>query len=386
MSSGEGVRLVIDATLLRPDRTTGLERYTYNLLHSMVPRAAEHDLHVLLRSDYAVPPWMEGPRVVVHKSPRATRPVRDQSWVPTIIRWLKPAVVHLPGFPPPLAPLGPTAVVMTIHDAVYWEFPDTLSRGSQLYYKPLLRFALARRRIDLVITVSHAAAADLRRRMPAGVPIRVTHLGVDRRLRTGRQLGRRPDVVHPYILAVGTREPRKNLAMLFEAYRLLLKGPSSPPDLVVVGRGGWGQHEELPRGIGARVRILADVSDEELAELYDHCMLFAMPSTYEGFGLPLLEAMACGAPCVAADIPALREVGGTVCAYAPPDDAEQFAKTMGQILSDRMAAEDMRKRGRERSQAFTWKQCSKETLAIYGEVVSRRARTWGDATEPPPAV
>ncbi|TMC46560.1 MAG: glycosyltransferase family 4 protein [Chloroflexi bacterium] len=134
---------------------------------------------------------------------------------------------------------------------------------------------------------------------------------------------------------------------------------------------GRPSHGKISRGLGeaAAVRRLEAVPDDDLASLYSHCAAFVLPSLYEGFGLPLLEAMACGAPCIASDIPALREVGGDACIYVAPDDLVGIAEALTTVLVDRRLAAQMRTAALARSSQFSWIDCARKTLDAYEALV-----------------
>ena len=160
-----------------------------------------------------------------------------------------------------------------------------------------------------------------------------------------------------YVLAVSTLEPRKNLARLVEAYELArLNGLP----LLVAGASGWGD----VRVDGNGVRWLGEVGDEELARLYRGARCVAYVSLYEGFGLPVLEAMACGTPVVAARTGALEEVSGDAAVLVDPLDPDAIAAGLNEAIDRR---EDLRERGLERARAFDWNDVARETVAVYRE-------------------
>jgi glycosyltransferase involved in cell wall biosynthesis len=218
--------------------------------------------------------------------------------------------------------------------------------------------------------VSGAARDDLVATL--GIPperVHVTPNGVDERFFEARA----PEGPRaPYLLAVGTLEPRKNVPVLLDALRML-RADGRDLQLVIVGRQGWA--DALPcRELAAHVRLTGTVSDAELAELYAGAACFVLPSVYEGFGLPLAEAMAAGTPAVASDIPALRELGSEAVRYAPPDSPRAFADAVSQVLDRREETAGMVQRGRERARRYSWGACAEATLAIYREITARRPR------------
>jgi glycosyltransferase involved in cell wall biosynthesis len=260
------------------------------------------------------------------------------------------------------------ASAMTIHDATPWLHPDALDAATRWYQRPLYPQAVAR--ADVIFTVSAAAREDLVRAAGASRErIVVTPNGVDplffeARARTGPH--------PPYLLAVGTLEPRKNLAVLLEALRSLRRDGRDLA-LYVAGRQAW--THSLPLGdLAPHVKLLGTVPDPELASLYAGAACFVMPSLHEGFGLPLAEAMAAGASAVASDIPALREVGGETVRYADPQDAEGFARAIREALDDRQGSQLRAAAARGRARRFRWEDTARATLAAYRRLLRARRR------------
>ena len=360
------MKIMINGTVLRDGWITGIQRYTGSLINALLRLESDHEWHILLRPGYT-PAWKHPRDAFLHWSPFGDRPRTDQFWLPRMVTEVAPDVIHFTAFAPPWRRLlRHTKTVWTIHDAVFWLYPETLSPAGKVYYRPLVNRALGKRHCDLVLTVSQAAASDLRSRIPDDIPIRVTRNGLGDEFRPSSQT---PDQygLHRYILTVATAEPRKNLSGLVLAHAMLrARAPATPP-LVIVGRKGWGR--QLPRKTDA-VERLELVGDDDLPSLYSHCASFVLPSLYEGFGMPLLEAMACGAPSIASDIPALKEVGGDACLYVPVGNARALADAIETVLSDQVLAARLRAAGIERSSGFSWAECARLTLEGYEAVVA----------------
>jgi glycosyltransferase involved in cell wall biosynthesis len=159
-----------------------------------------------------------------------------------------------------------------------------------------------------------------------------------------------------YVLAVGTLEPRKNLPRLVSAYAMLPPELQADHPLVVVGALGWRTGSTLSalRSLGDRCRLLGHVSDPALAELYQRCSAFCYPSLGEGFGLPVLEAMAAGAAVVTSNVSSLPEVGGDAVAYVDPHDARDIARGLREVLTDPALGERLGERARARAAGFSW--------------------------------
>jgi glycosyltransferase involved in cell wall biosynthesis len=278
--------------------------------------------------------------------------------------------VHFPAFSPPLLVKTARRVVVTVHDATYWRYPATLSTGARWYYKPSLEAQLHCKRIDGVLTDSESAAGDLRQTGKFHMWITGVPLGVDDPFRSSesRPASHGDDPADRYILTVGTREPRKNLQTLVTAYATLAREDVTAPRFLIVGRAGWGGHLDIPRDVRDRIQFVEAVTDEQLASYYSGCSLFAIPSRYEGFGLPLLEALACGAPCVAADIPVFHEVAGYAALYASPDDIDAWVHAIQQLLEDPPLCAALSKSGIRRAATFTWQDWAAATASAYEQV------------------
>lgn len=363
------MRVGIDATLLRPGRVTGIERYATELICALAERAPD-EIVLFTRPD--VPQPVCGLAVEQHRAPLAARVPVDHLWLPFAARKAGVELLHLPAFP--TSPAWRGRIVLTVHDATPWLFPDTVSVGVRLYYRPL--FPQALRRASAVLTPSQAARADL---VATGlVPrkrIRVVPNGVGRRFLDASCF---TDPGARYVLFVGTLEPRKNIAVLLAAFRLL-REEHGDLGLTLAGRSGWGRRP-IPCDLGCQVRCLGHVPDEELVRLYAGASCLVMPSLYEGFGLPLLEAMAVGTPAVASDIPALRELGGDTVRYADPHDPAALAGAIEASLDDVEATRALAERARLRAQAYRWDRCADRTLAVYREILGLP----GEGRESPP--
>jgi glycosyltransferase involved in cell wall biosynthesis len=177
-----------------------------------------------------------------------------------------------------------------------------------------------------------------------------------------------------FILYVGTIEPRKNLATLFEAVKLL---PLAEVKVVIVGPTGWLSHEtfvRLPRlGLEERVILTGFVPEDDLAALYSLAEVFAYPSIYEGFGLPVLEAMACGTPVVSANSSSLPEVVGDAGIMVAPEDAAGWKETLEQVLRNAALQTELRERGLRRAALFTWEAAALSTREVYRQVHAHRS-------------
>jgi glycosyltransferase involved in cell wall biosynthesis len=172
-----------------------------------------------------------------------------------------------------------------------------------------------------------------------------------------------------FLLFVGTIEPRKNLIVLLNAYRELLNATELQPQLVIAGKKGWltdslfGRLRDL--GIEERVRFTGYLSDNDLCALYSSCRVFIYPSKYEGFGLPPLEAMACGAPVIASSVPSIREVTGEAACLFAPAGSDDLARVIVTLLRDENERQRLSVAGLKRAQQFSWNRTAQLMLGVY---------------------
>lgn len=283
-------------------------------------------------------------------------------------------VLHSPDFIPPAWTRCPS--VITMHDLAFMLYPRFLTRDSARYYGQV---DLAARQADHIIAVSQSTKRDTIRLL--GVPeskITVIYeaahplfapLAAD----VARDFVRtRYDLPANFILFVGTIEPRKNLPTLLRAFKRLRENYKSDAVLAIAGKRGW-LVEEVDRVIaelqlGDAVRFLGGVQNEELVYLYNAARVFVLPSFYEGFGLPPLEAMACGTPVIVSKVSSLPEVVGDAGLLVTPNDAEELAVAMSRVLGDEKLRRELRDKGLVRAQIFSWQRAARETLAVYRQV------------------
>jgi glycosyltransferase involved in cell wall biosynthesis len=287
---------------------------------------------------------------------RLTALARDAGWYPVALplaaRREGVAVLHCPTFRGPLRASVP--LVVTVHDLAVLRHPDAFNRWTRAYSRTVVPLVVrAARRI---ISGSRFTASELHSLLAVSTErIVVIPYG------TGppfEPAGAAED--GDYVLCVGTLEPRKNLPRLVEAFaRAKLDGC----ELRIVGSAGWGNIQLA----GERVRWLGRVPDDELARLYRGARCVAYVSLYEGFGLPVLEALACSAPVVAADIPPLREVAGDAAVYVDPLDPDTIAAGLREAVRRR---DGLAKAGPERARMFSWKRAAEETVAVYRDAAA----------------
>jgi glycosyltransferase involved in cell wall biosynthesis len=231
-----------------------------------------------------------------------------------------------------------------------------------------LTLGIAVRRSRAFVAISHATARDFEKRFPAAVGrVTVAPLGVARQLATPEGDSESSPLPPPgFVLAVGTLEPRKNLPRLVQAYQLLDEKLQREHPIVVVGDLGWRTDETVAalRSLGDRCVLLGRVSDAVLAELYRLSSVFCYPSLYEGFGLPVLEAMAAGTAVVTSNISALPEVGGDAVVYADPLDPASIAAALRGLLNSPERRAALGGAARERAATFSWDRTAEQVVRV----------------------
>lgn len=290
-------------------------------------------------------------------------------------------VVHAPSLAVPPVRRS-TALVVTVHDTAHERFPEMYPRRGLRFHRRGLR--VARDHADAVICPSAAAADDVARFGGIGRDrIHVVHHGADTvdvspamvegtRRRHGVGAG-------PYVLWVGTLEPRKNLPLLLDSFEHLVHSGTAPEELrlVLVGPRGWLDTASTvarhARRLGDRLVTTGHVSHADLHALYDGAEVFAFPSTHEGFGLPVVEAMSHGTPVVCSGDAAVREVAGGAARVVDSADAEAWAAAMAAVLGDAAARARLRDAGVARARHFDWTRCADETVAVYHAALAARS-------------
>lgn len=361
------MRIGLDATPLLGART-GVGRYVEHLLGELSGGlddlvATAFTLRGSGRLPAALPPAVRSRSRPVPA--RLLRAAWSRLPVPPV-EWLTGGldVFHATNFV--LPPLHRARGVLTIHDLSFLRFPDTVSSDSARY-RELVPRGLTRAAI--VCTPSEAVAEEVREtyRLPAD-RVAVTPLGVD----AGWFDVAPPDdrwlhdkgLPPRYLLAVGTLEPRKNLSTLVAAHRQL-NDPAAA--LVVVGPPGWGPALDTA-GIPPEQLVLTGYQDNaDLRRIVSGAAALVLPSRYEGFGLPVLEALACGTPVIASDLPVVREVAGTHATLVAVDDVDGFAEAMATALARSRPEPEP---GRAHARAFTWRRCADLTRQAYARAAA----------------
>lgn len=373
------MRIAFDGTTLRPGRT-GVGYYTEHLLRHVAQQSPDDEIVVIsngaLDTTRPLPPRIQS----ALSGSRLPRMLWMQTVVPRLLHRVQADVVHFTNGMVPIVSRVPT--VVTIHDMSLTLYPRCHPPRRVLLNRPLV--GLAARRADAIITVSESAKHDIVRiygldpgrvhvvheaAAPSFRPIcDVHHL---------EQVRRQYGLPERFILYVGTIEPRKNLPKLIEGFAQRRKRGDIQHQLVCVGPYGW-----LSRDIDAlihrlqiadAVRFTGYVPFDDLPALYNLAEMFVFPSIYEGFGLPVIEAMACGTPVLTGRVPALEEVSGGAVEQIASLEPEAIGESLVRLAASRERREALRQRGLERARTFSWERAARETHNVYALAAAKSA-------------
>lgn len=369
------MRIGIDARLLYY-RQAGISWYTRRLLQALAQIDQENEYLILQHRGHAEP-VIDAPnfRRVTLFTPAHHR---FEQW-PLSLETMRLGLdlIHSPDFIPPLYNRIPA--VITVHDLAFLRFPNFVTAEAARYYG---QTEVAVRRANRIIAVSNATRVDLVTLL--GAPeskINVIYEAADPIYRPisheqARQDLHRGGIETPdeFILFVGTIEPRKNLGTLLRAYHILRQNYGVAVPLLLAGEPGWLYHDiydlVLRLDLSESVHFLGSIADNEcLRALYNLATMLVHPAYYEGFGLPPLEAMACGLPVACSNAGSLPEVTGDAALLVPPEDVEMWAVSMHRMLTDQELREQMRAKGLARAAKFSWEKTARETLETYRQAV-----------------
>jgi len=371
------MRIAIDARL-NAYRQGGIPQYTRQLMTALADVATDDQIVSFQHRDQ-LRPLAIAPNVVRRTALTPPHHRFEQWALPLEVLLARADVLHCPDF---IAPARrPCPAVVTIHDLAFMHYPEILDASARAYYSQVTTNAP---RADAIIAVSEATRQDIAQFLDipieqidviyeAAAPL---YSQIELREGEARVLNSTPVAAGTFMLFVSTLEPRKNLPTLLQALRICLdRRPEVGYRLVIVGRRGWRDEEIFQTArdlkLADHVLFTGGIGQYDLRWLYNACRLYINPSLYEGFGLPLLEAMACGAPCLAAATSSLPEIGGSAAIYVPPLEAEQWADEITALWDDEERRAELGRLGLARAQQFSWLRAARETLKVYRRAAER---------------
>lgn len=362
---------------------TGIGHYTFELARSLAQMAPADSFQLvspLPFNDSVVQDIRRTSLNLDVVNPKATS-IRRHWWavgLPLYLRQTSFDLFHGTNYEVPL--WNRQRNVLTIHDLSILLHPDYHERD--LVRRARRRLPLMVRSAAKIIAVTESMKREIcdylgvkpeRVAVTPEAPRRAfRRMPLEQTVETRRRHGIEDD----FILFVGTIEPRKNLLTLVRALDEILRNTSLRPQLVIAGGKGWLMDELFSfiesSGIGGRVRFIGYTSDNDLRALYSSCRISVYPSLYEGFGLPPLEAMACGAPVITSRIPAIVETVGGAAILIDPADVVGLARSIAQLWDDERQRDQLSLAGLQRAAEFTWEKTAELTLDVYREVIARR--------------
>ena len=372
------MRIGVDARLSHHQRA-GISNYTRNLLQALAKLDLDDEFIVFQHRNHP------DPLIERANFRRATlyAPVHrrlEQYMLPVELLRFRLSLLHSTDFIPPIHTHVRT--VITVHDLAFLHYPHFMTAESAAYYGQIDR---AVRAVEHIIVPSESTKRDLAAMLGAPASkISVIYEAADARFtplpieETRAAVQREFGLAAPYILAVGTIEPRKNIAGLLHAYAYLREkyGITNAP-LALAGGKGWLYDDVLDTvhklGLDGHVRFLGRVSDDALHRLYVAARVHVHPAHYEGFGLPPLEAMACGTPTVVSNVSSLPEVVNDAALLVDPNNHEEIAVALQRLLTDDALHAELREKGLKRATCFSWERAAAATLEVYRRIGEARA-------------
>jgi glycosyltransferase involved in cell wall biosynthesis len=371
------MQFALDGVPLSQTRT-GVGHYTFELARALAALAPADEFELVspfapLRLESDFPPNLH------FVQPNLNGLTRRAWWslgLPLYCSRASLALFHGTNFDLPAWARCPT--VLTIHDLSLLLYPETHEK--HLVRRARVKLPLMARKASAIITPSKAVKAEVSQHLGIGsdkifaIPEAARAAFYPAPRSESDPVCQRLGIENDFILFVGTVEPRKNLLNLARAFGELLQSSSLRTQLVVAGKEGW-LSDELTTYLGEseikeRVLFTGHLSDDDLRALYSSCLVFVYPSLYEGFGLPLLEAMACGAPVITSKVPSIIETVGDVARLISPTDLDDLAQGLKSLLGDANERAHRSAAGIDHAKKFSWAQTAAATLDVYTRVQS----------------
>lgn len=372
------MRIGIDATAL-PPQPVGAGNYIIQLIRALSALEPEDEYVIFAqksgRTLIDLPTSRRFHWQVVEDMTPAVRLMWEQTVLPRLTRQAKIDVLHSLHYTKPLWP--GCASVVTFHDMTFFLYPHLHTRSKRIFFPIATR--MSARQAKAIIADSESTRQDIIRLLRVSEEkVFTVLLGVDPSFRPIKDSALKKRIEEHYhlpdkfILYLGMVEPRKNLPMLIRAYNELVER-GAEEHLVVAGRFGW-MYEDIFRlvelfGLKDRVHFTGYVSQNDLPVVYNLARVFVYPTLYEGFGLPPLEAMACGVPVITTNVSSLPEIVGDAGILIPANDRVALVNALENVLNNREISAELAAKGPQRAAQFTWERTARQTLKVYQHVL-----------------
>ncbi|MBA7627322.1 D-inositol-3-phosphate glycosyltransferase [subsurface metagenome] len=374
------MRIGINALFLIPGKVGGSEVYLRNLLRhlAVIDKKNEYILFTNKENSGTFKIDQANFREVLCPIRASFRPVRvlwEQLFLPFQVKKYRIDVLHSPGYTAPV--MVPCCSVLTIHDMNCFYYPEDFPKLSALFLKMIV--LLSAKRSDKIITISRNSKKDIvgMLKIPENKVCVIYEAGdghsypmFDQNV-VREKLKGKYGINREFILTVSASHPHKNLHRLLQAYNILHKRYRVKHLLILVGIKGRAQYllKDLIKELSLKESIIFTgwVPVEDLSILYSNADLFVFPSLFEGFGIPVLEAMAYGIPVISSNAASMPEVVGDAAILVNPYDIDEMARAMHEVLTDTNLRDKLTKKGLRRSKAFSWEETARRTLKVYEE-------------------
>jgi glycosyltransferase involved in cell wall biosynthesis len=377
------MRVGLDAIPLATPRT-GVGHYTFELARHLALIAPSDEFELVSPFPFSAASVQTGDNLpsnlrIVHKKVNSLRRKWFALGLPLYIRQSAFDLFHGTNYEVPL--WGRCPSILTIHDLSLLLHPQT--HEEKQVHRGQRRLPMMARTASRIVTPSESVRREVCEHLhikpskvisiPEAPRDIFRPIPIEETIETRRRLR----IEDEFILFVGTIEPRKNLLTLLKAFEEILRSTVLCPQLVIAGREGWLTNELFSQvkksGVEDRLRFTGYLSDEDLRALYSSCRAFVYPSLYEGFGLPPLEAMACGAPVITSQIPAITETVGTRAArLVSPTDAQALARSIVELFENENERQHLSANGLQRAAQFSWERTARLTLEVYTELLRKK--------------
>ncbi len=373
----------------------GIGKYTYNLIKALLEEDKQNE-YVLFFNFFRKPRKRMREITELVKDSKARVEVEVSAFPAKLREWLTQTpltlkyvfkkdvdVLHIPHFSG-VPKVGFSKMVVTIYDLAFTKFPD--HRGVKISNYYLKRTKQAVENCQKVIAISKTTKKDLEKLLGvSSSKIDVTSLGVGSEFKPikdsqliNRTIKKYLPIKENFILSVCTLEPRKNLPRLIKAYSMLSFDLQRKYKLVLIGGKGWNNREVFQTindlNLKEKVYLPGYVLQEDLPYIYNAATVFAYPSLYEGFGLPVLEAMSVGLPVITSNISSLPEIAGKAAEFVNPQKEEEIASALKKILLSENYQKILKKKGLKQAEKFSWQKTARETIKIYEKLAKKKQR------------